>query len=47
MIALGAKLIAEFHWVLYVFAVFLIATALKMLFFRQSTAIPTRTSWSA
>jgi tellurite resistance protein TerC len=31
MIGLGAKLIAEFHWVLYVFAVFLILTAIKML----------------
>lgn len=32
MITLGAKLIAEFHWVLYLFAAFLIATALHMLF---------------
>jgi tellurite resistance protein TerC len=31
MIAVGAKLIAEFHWILYVFAGFLILTALKML----------------
>jgi len=31
MIAVGAKLIAEFHWVLYVFGVFLIVTAIKML----------------
>ncbi len=31
MIALGVKLIAEFHWVLYIFGVFLILTALKML----------------
>jgi tellurite resistance protein TerC len=35
MIAVGAKLIAEFHWVLYVFGVFLIATAAKMLFVRE------------
>lgn len=32
MIALGAKLIAEFHWILYAFAAFLILTAFKMLF---------------
>ncbi len=31
MIGVGAKLIAEFHWILYVFGVFLIATAVKML----------------
>ena len=31
MIAVGAKLIAEFHWILYVFGGFLILTALKML----------------
>jgi len=31
MIAIGARLIAEFHWVLYVFGVFLILTAIKML----------------
>ncbi len=30
MIAIGAKLIAEFHWVLYVFGAFLILTAIKM-----------------
>jgi len=34
MIALGTKLIAEFHWILYLFAVFLKFTALKMLFLR-------------
>jgi tellurite resistance protein TerC len=32
MIALGATLIHRFHWVLYLFAAFLIVTALKMLF---------------
>jgi tellurite resistance protein TerC len=32
MIGLGARLIAEFHWVLYLFAAFLILTAIKMLF---------------
>jgi tellurite resistance protein TerC len=42
MIALGAKLIAEFHWVLYVFAVFLILTAIKMLFLRTEQADPNK-----
>jgi tellurite resistance protein TerC len=32
MIGLGAVLIAQFHWILYVFGAFLILTALKMLF---------------
>ncbi len=31
MILVGAKLIAEFHWILYVFGAFLIVTAVKML----------------
>jgi len=31
MIAIGAKLIAEFHWVIYVFGAFLIVTGAKML----------------
>jgi len=35
MIGVGAKLIAEFHWILYVFGVFLIITAVKMLLIRQ------------
>ena len=30
MIAVGARLIAEFHWVLYVFGAFLILTGIKM-----------------
>ncbi|MGE5893079.1 MAG: TerC/Alx family metal homeostasis membrane protein, partial [bacterium] len=34
MIGLGARLIAEFHWILYIFAVFLILTAIKMLFLK-------------
>lgn len=42
MIALGAKLIAEFHWVLYLFAVFLILTAIKMLFLKTEHADPNR-----
>jgi tellurite resistance protein TerC len=40
MIALGAKLIAEFHWILYLFAAFLIFTALKMLVFKSGHADP-------
>jgi tellurite resistance protein TerC len=32
MIALGAALVQEFYWTLYIFAVFLIATGVKMLF---------------
>ena len=42
MIALGAKLIAEFHWVLSLFAVFLILTAIKMLLFKTEHADPNR-----
>ena len=42
MIALGATLIAEFHWVLYVFAAFLILTALKMLFLKSGHADPNK-----
>jgi tellurite resistance protein TerC len=34
MIALGTKLIAEFHWILYFFAAFLILTAIKMMFLK-------------
>jgi tellurite resistance protein TerC len=33
MIAVGAVLVAEFHWILYLFAAFLIFTAVRMLFF--------------
>ncbi|NCO21204.1 MAG: TerC family protein [Rhodobacterales bacterium] len=32
MIALGATLVEQYHWVLYIFAVFLIFTGIKMLF---------------
>jgi len=42
MIAIGAKLIAEFHWVLYVFGAFLIATAAKMLFLKTGETDPNR-----
>ena len=40
MIWLGAKLIAEFHWVLYIFAAFLILTAIKMLFLKTESTDP-------
>jgi tellurite resistance protein TerC len=32
MIAVGAALVQEFHWLLYIFAVLLVATGIKMLF---------------
>jgi tellurite resistance protein TerC len=37
MIAVGARLISEFSWILYVFGVFLIVTAVKMLLVEEST----------
>jgi len=40
MIAVGARLIAEFSWVLYLFGVFLIVTAVKMLFMKTDHADP-------
>jgi len=42
MIGVGARLIAEFHWILYLFAGFLILTALKMLLFKPSEADPSQ-----
>jgi len=42
MIGLGAKLIAEFHWVLNLFAAFLILTAVKMLFLKTEETDPNR-----
>ncbi|HXF96913.1 MAG TPA: TerC family protein [Gemmatimonadales bacterium] len=42
MIAVGVRLIAEFHWVLYVFAVFLIVTAVRMLLLKPEHADPDR-----
>ncbi len=42
MIGVGAKLIAEFHWVLYLFAAFLILTALKMLLLKTDHGDPNR-----
>jgi tellurite resistance protein TerC len=35
MIAIGAELIARYHWILYLFGVLLIATAIKMLVVRE------------
>jgi tellurite resistance protein TerC len=35
IIALGAKLISEFSWILYVFAVFMVLTGIKMLFMSE------------
>jgi tellurite resistance protein TerC len=40
MIAVGATLIAEFHWILYVFGGFLILTALKMFFLKTEEKDP-------
>ena len=40
MIALGATLIAEFHWILYVFGVFLILTGIKMLVLKTNQSDP-------
>ena len=37
MIVLGARLIAEFSWILYIFGAFLIFTAVKMLFLAESS----------
>ncbi|HET7293546.1 MAG TPA: TerC family protein [Vicinamibacteria bacterium] len=37
MIAVGARLIAEFSWILVLFGLFLIATAVKMLMIRETT----------
>lgn len=40
MIGVGATLIAEFHWILYVFAAFLILTGVKMLLSKGETTDP-------
>jgi tellurite resistance protein TerC len=40
MIVVGAALIAEFHWILFVFGGFLIITALKMLFLKTENTDP-------
>ena len=38
MIGIGAQLVARYHWVLYIFGVFLILTALKMLLMKDGHA---------
>jgi tellurite resistance protein TerC len=40
MILVGARLIREFHWVLWVFAVFLVLTAVKILFSKIEHTAP-------
>jgi tellurite resistance protein TerC len=40
MIAAGATLIAEFHWILYVFGAFLLSTAIKMFFIKTEHTDP-------
>lgn len=40
MIGLGAKLIAEFHWILYIFGAFLIVTGIKMLVLKTEHSDP-------
>ncbi len=42
MITAGVKLIAEFHWILYIFGAFLIFTGIKMLFTRQEQSDPNK-----
>jgi len=42
MIGVGAKLITEFHWILYLFATFLILTAIKMLFLKSDESDPNK-----
>jgi tellurite resistance protein TerC len=40
MIGIGAALISQFHWILYLFGFFLIVTALKMLFLKTEETDP-------
>ena len=40
MILIGATLIAQFHWILYVFGAFLILTAIKMFFLKPDNTDP-------
>jgi tellurite resistance protein TerC len=42
MIALGAKLITEFAWIIYIFGAFLILTGLKMIFKKEEEIHPER-----
>ena len=40
MIAVGARLIAEFHWILYLFGALLVATGVKMLLIKSQPSDP-------
>ena len=42
MITVGARLVAEFHWILYVFGVFLIITGIKMLALKAESTDPNK-----
>ena len=42
-ILVGAALLRSFHWVMYLFGVFLVLTAVRMLFGKDGTSIPSRT----
>jgi len=42
MIAVGAALIAQFHWILYVFGAFLFITGLKMFFIKTENTDPSQ-----
>ena len=44
MIGVGAALVQNFNWVLYVFGVFLVITGVKMLFARQESVEPEKNS---
>ena len=46
MIFAGVWLIAQFHWLLYVFGAFLLITGIKMWWFADQTPIWPRTRWS-
>ena len=45
MIALGAKLITEFAWVIYIFGAFLILTGIKMIVKRRRKSTRSATRW--
>ena len=40
MIVVGAQLVARYHWILYLFGIFLIYTAVKMLITRDEESVP-------
>jgi len=42
MITAGVKLIAEFHWIIYIFGAFLVITGIKMLFARTEKSDPNK-----